>query len=145
MQHGYLFITALFFYHVVYYLPSSIISIIVSSESWRFTTIAYNGAQKKASVIHLPVKVGEFQHLTHHFTDPEPAAHLAEVHDGAASQEHKKEKKPDVKDTKEGDGDKMEGKRVSFTWKFRYSRPCLKFCDQGWKKEHFVCNKLNKV
>ncbi|GAA6104672.1 putative sodium-coupled neutral amino acid transporter 10 isoform X2 [Tachysurus ichikawai] len=39
---------------------------------------------------------------------PDPAGHLAEVHDVAAIQEHKEEKKTDGKDTKEGDGDKME-------------------------------------
>ncbi|XP_060713288.1 putative sodium-coupled neutral amino acid transporter 10 isoform X1 [Tachysurus vachellii] len=39
---------------------------------------------------------------------PDPAGHLAEVHDVAANQEHKEEKKTDGKDTNEGDGDKME-------------------------------------
>ncbi|XP_026996229.2 putative sodium-coupled neutral amino acid transporter 10 isoform X1 [Tachysurus fulvidraco] len=39
---------------------------------------------------------------------PDPAGHLAEVNGVAASQEHKEEKKTDGKDTKEGDGDKME-------------------------------------
>lgn len=34
---------------------------------------------------------------------------LAEVHDRATSQELKEDKKQDRKDTKEGDGDKMEG------------------------------------
>lgn len=38
-------------------------------------------------------------------TDSEPVVYLAEVHDGAASQERKQ----DGKDIKEGDGDKMEG------------------------------------
>ncbi|KAK3529592.1 hypothetical protein QTP70_032010 [Hemibagrus guttatus] len=38
---------------------------------------------------------------------PDPAGHLAEVHDGAASQD-KEEKKQDGKDNKDGDGDKME-------------------------------------
>ncbi|MCJ8738615.1 hypothetical protein PDJAM_G00037860 [Pangasius djambal] len=45
-------------------------------------------------------KPAESESLKH----PEPV----EVHDGAASQEHKEEKKQDGKDTKEGDGDKME-------------------------------------
>ncbi|XP_058261846.1 putative sodium-coupled neutral amino acid transporter 10 isoform X4 [Hemibagrus wyckioides] len=39
---------------------------------------------------------------------PDPGGHLAEVHDGAASQERKEEKKQEGKDTKDGDGDKME-------------------------------------
>ncbi|XP_053094682.1 putative sodium-coupled neutral amino acid transporter 10 isoform X4 [Pangasianodon hypophthalmus] len=49
-------------------------------------------------------KAAESESVKH----PEPVDHLAEVHDGAASQEHKEEKKQDGKDTKEGDGDKME-------------------------------------
>ncbi|KAM9463169.1 solute carrier family 38 member 10 isoform 2-T2 [Clarias gariepinus] len=39
---------------------------------------------------------------------PDSVVHLPEVHDGAAIQEHKEDKKQDGKDAKDGDGDKME-------------------------------------
>lgn len=48
-----------------------------------------------------------------HCTVPDSVVHLPEVHDGAAIQEHKEDKKQDGKDAKDGDGDKMEGEQVS--------------------------------
>lgn len=74
-------------------------------------------------------------HRVIHCTDSEPVAYLAEVHDGAASQERKEEKKQDGKDIKEGDGDKMEGSdfvRGQMQLTLHKKKSVAKFCRKSF-------------